>query len=528
MIEQLNRIAAAWAETFAPMVVQNTVFLLLVLALLYLLRKAPARIRYIVGMIGMAKLLLPPFLPLPAILSSSPVTAPLGGSGPFLAFTHSSPPTAAAAAPALSVMAVLFTVWGAAALVYLATCSLSTLFLLRSLRGSVLLSDRESLALLKHEGIGVFRSNRISMPMTVGLFPRRILVPPAWEEWTAGRRQMVIRHEWAHIRRMDGLFRVVQIAAQALYFFHPLVHLLSRRVSDYREMACDDISTREERNASVEYSRFLVEIAEAMVQRPAGWRSASALIRRKNELLRRVRYQIREGGLKPMSRTRISVLLAGLLLLALPFSFYSGTSRSEVIAGEKKGHWSGEKAAPATATLRMEKEGELHFNGIPVGVADLRQALDEFAKKGGADAVLRIQCGDDVDMITVYKIHKLLAERSLQNVIYDGGAPGGLPLVLPSGDLQEKLVQISKENKENVAAVTVDGAGQVLLDGKPIPVEKMAKILTLRLKENEKLVVSLATENGTSYGEFVHVLGWIQKAGAERIALIPPKGAGKA
>ena len=62
MIDVLNECGRLWLEPFGLMAVQNTLFLLLVLGALIWLRHAPARLRHLVALVGLVKLLLPPFL----------------------------------------------------------------------------------------------------------------------------------------------------------------------------------------------------------------------------------------------------------------------------------------------------------------------------------------------------------------------------------------------------------------------------------------------------------------------------------
>ncbi|NQT25289.1 hypothetical protein HQ585_08040 [candidate division KSB1 bacterium] len=76
MVMWINEIAATWAEYFGWAVIQNSIFLGIIILTLRLLRDTPARIRYWIGMAGLIKLIIPPFLaapflkPDPIILSS--------------------------------------------------------------------------------------------------------------------------------------------------------------------------------------------------------------------------------------------------------------------------------------------------------------------------------------------------------------------------------------------------------------------------------------------------------------------------
>ena len=63
MIDLLNTWGSTWFGYFGPAVLQNTLFLGLILLALHVLRNARASLRYTLCLIGFVKLLLPPFLP---------------------------------------------------------------------------------------------------------------------------------------------------------------------------------------------------------------------------------------------------------------------------------------------------------------------------------------------------------------------------------------------------------------------------------------------------------------------------------
>ena len=65
MIDFINHWSQAWIRHFGPAVVQNTIFLGFVFLTLHLLRRGTARLKYTITMIGLIKLLLPPFVPAP-------------------------------------------------------------------------------------------------------------------------------------------------------------------------------------------------------------------------------------------------------------------------------------------------------------------------------------------------------------------------------------------------------------------------------------------------------------------------------
>jgi TonB family protein len=157
--------------------------------------------------------------------------------------------------------------------------------------------------------------------MSIGLFPKRVYVPILWSSLTDDLQHSLLRHEVAHIKRKDGLLGALQILAQAIYFFHPLVWILTRQADELREMACDDMAVDNSEVTPLVYSRCLVHVAEHMLP---SWScsSASTLMKQKNKLYHRVNYQVKETDMKKIPKHRSRLIWALLLVLVVPLSWY--------------------------------------------------------------------------------------------------------------------------------------------------------------------------------------------------------------
>lgn len=316
MIELLNNLGQQWAPVFSLAIVQNTVFLGVIFFALAVFKNADARLKYMIGFIGLVKLLLPPFIPAPFLkymfsFSQGMATFDIGNLIVVSATEdmHIS--------ESLNGTSVLLLIWGATAFVTLIFPLVSTLRLRLKLSDAVPVefADKDL------SSIRIYKSDRINMPLTMGFFSNKIYVPGNWESWSTECRKMILHHELAHIRRRDGLSQALQIIVQAIYFFHPLVWILNMRLNQYREMACDDASVKTKKSSHVEYSRYLVKIAEDITCSELGCFSASALIRQKNELLKRIQYQIKEATMKHISRETRVFVVGLLLVLMVPFSW---------------------------------------------------------------------------------------------------------------------------------------------------------------------------------------------------------------
>jgi TonB family protein len=77
----------------------------------------------------------------------------------------------------------------------------------------------------------------VAVPMTIGWRHPRIILPE--KTWEDSELELILHHELVHIRRGHFLVRTLEEAVRNLFFIHPLVHLLTREITAWREMACD-------------------------------------------------------------------------------------------------------------------------------------------------------------------------------------------------------------------------------------------------------------------------------------------------
>lgn len=78
------------------------------------------------------------------------------------------------------------------------------------------------------------------VPMVVGLWRPKILLPADAVEWDTEQLHRVLAHEAAHLRCHDSRWKLLSSLAVALYWFHPLAWLAANRFDAEREHACDD------------------------------------------------------------------------------------------------------------------------------------------------------------------------------------------------------------------------------------------------------------------------------------------------
>lgn len=110
--------------------------------------------------------------------------------------------------------------------------------------------------------VGLFTSSVVSTPLTWGTIRPVILLPDDALDWDNDHRRVVLRHEMAHISRADSLSQLIAGFVCALYWFHPLVWMLERRLRAECERACDDRVVTLGTPAA-DYASHLLEVARS-------------------------------------------------------------------------------------------------------------------------------------------------------------------------------------------------------------------------------------------------------------------------
>src|SRR5208282_1708130 len=166
----------------------------------------------------------------------------------------------------------VFVAWALGASVAMARLAVG-LWHLRRLRQSctpVVAAELDPVVRKTVEGIGLVASTPVSIstsecvrvPAAIG-FWKRTIVLPAWalRELPAEDLNVILLHEFAHLRRGDDWTNLIQKVVHAVFFFHPAVWWIERRLSVEREMACDDAVLAETANPRG-YATCLVSLLE--------------------------------------------------------------------------------------------------------------------------------------------------------------------------------------------------------------------------------------------------------------------------
>ena len=236
------------------------------------LRRATAATRHRVGTAGLALALM-----LPALCLVVPrLAVPLGGR--LSAWT--------ASAPRMPWLALALGFWAAGTLVVAARLVVGALRVQRlaseasPVEDADWIEDQHAAArrLELDRPVDVRESEAVPVAITSGWRRPFLLVGRAARLWAADRRQVVLLHELAHVKRGDWPALLLAELAVAVYWFHPVAQWLGRRVRRDAEQACDELVIASGTKPSV-YAAHLLGIFRALGATPQAAAPALAIAR---------------------------------------------------------------------------------------------------------------------------------------------------------------------------------------------------------------------------------------------------------
>ncbi len=276
------------------------------------LRNRTAHIRYLLWLIVLAKCLVPPLLtvPLAVLPERSPSPSLVGIALPEEDSALETPVSVGGAAQPQEPKSAVPTVRALLALVW----ATGVLFFLlwvggRAARYTGWLRDRrrplpsalqESVRELS-EGFKFRKSPRIwllddiSQPFVWGVLRGSVYLPADFVDSSGSERQRsVLAHEISHIARFDAGVNLLQVIAQAAYWFHPFVWWSNRRIRQEREKCCDEMAVAHLRTPPEHYTGAIVD-ALAAERRSAHPIPSLAIVGSVKDIEERIRTMLKPG-----------------------------------------------------------------------------------------------------------------------------------------------------------------------------------------------------------------------------------------
>jgi TonB family protein len=389
-------------DALVEVIARATVLCAVALTVLTSLRGRSAEARELVGRWFLVAIGLLPLLAasgvsiglLPPIFAAEPATAnaamPGAGDASVMPADDWSAQNEAPARPSVAGWLVLL--WGAGTLMLVVLTGLGHLVAMRRLFGAAATPLPDSMRRRLHlpARIPVHVTPTAMQPVVAGLLRARIALPPMFLDWPEAHQSAVIAHELAHIERGDVRTALACRLARALWWPHPLVWRLDRRVALAREQACDDRALRAQSDANApDYAAALVAVAQqvrASHRFPPptlAMATTSQLEARVQSLLRPDVNRSRVGPLARLTAASL-VLLVGLGCAAAdaakPDPSRPAAEQADDVAPAAADR--GGLAQERPIVLTIDASGEVKYAGQVIGASGVRTLVARLLQDG--------------------------------------------------------------------------------------------------------------------------------------------------
>ena len=171
--------------------------------------------------------------------------------------------------------------------------------------------------------VQVFRTERASTPMGVGIFRRKIILPCG--EIPAQELEYILRHEYTHFLHGDLWVKLLTQVYCCLFWWNPLVYLLRRDLPQILEIRCDMAVTKDYTvSQKAEYLQTIVNSLKRVGKERDTSRQflvSARLLASEDSLSLVERFRLISGGQEPRRLMTASLVTGALCLLFVSYLF---------------------------------------------------------------------------------------------------------------------------------------------------------------------------------------------------------------
>lgn len=263
------------------------------------------------------------------------------------------------------------------------------------------------------ESIRIAHSALVTIPMVIGHARPIILLPLATvNRLSTEEVEAILVHEMAHILHYDFIKNLIVMIGEALFFYHPVIWLLSSEIREEREHCCDDTVMKHFPNR-IGYAKMLVKLEEIHLGQSNGL--SMALFNSKFKLMKRVKRILNSTSEPRLKKTNLAI--AALLICSVILFSSAGIINDE----QKTEGLNAIDLLEVTGVVSPSNVSSLNLDGMDHTMAQISSVTDqtEYSEKTIEKVVelipdpveLLLPVKDTIDKEEKEKLKKKLKEK---------------------------------------------------------------------------------------------------------------------
>lgn len=331
------------------------------------------------------------------------------------------------------------------------------------------------------QNVGIWVSELVSSPVTIGFLKPMILVPlAAINHLTPQQLEAVLLHELSHIRRFDYLLNLVLHFINTILYFNPFAKAFVKIVEKEREKSCDELVLQFQYD-SHEYASALLTLEKAG---HASKTFTMAAAGKKADLLTRVELILGVQKKPVLSFNRLAGLMSGLLCVI-------GMNALLIISKPMNGN-------KATSFTSLRHASEFFSN--------TSRAVTENTRQFNEETPLTVINPIDLDKSDE---EFLLEQPAASHGISSGFISSSLdhPDIIPV-NLVEQVMPVLTEAQELQVKIALDASKKVIVNSQWKEVERnIADVFTEKEKDQLKKIYTKEFDK-INWGEWEQKLSY--------------------
>ncbi|MFA6471567.1 MAG: M56 family metallopeptidase [Candidatus Latescibacterota bacterium] len=221
-------------------------------------------------------------------------------------------------------------------------------------------------------------------PLLYGVLRPKIFIPGIIvQNWSVEDIKPILLHELQHIKRFDPVMNWVLAIIGTIYFFHPLVWMVNKKIKNYQEDSCDDLSIQKLGNKKKTYLNCIINVLMETSKEHLFGVPAIAFSERNTSVSRRV-IRISDKNYKPTNTLKkkyvAALLFVGLVSVMISCDNLVGY-KDQSIQNPSEQFQSSKIVGEVKENIHIMENGDVIISGKIVPEENLVEAIKEVIKQ---------------------------------------------------------------------------------------------------------------------------------------------------